>query len=106
MENGSQRQDKTHSPISLLPAFSKIIERLELTRVKWSAQRINPYSIVFRSGVGTIDALVTLTYTAAPMTALRRGYKSRSVTIFLDIEKAFELVSKEALLESASIVAG
>ena len=74
------KKDKTHSPISLLPVFSKVIERLVLTRVKWSAQPINPHSLGFRNGVGTIDALATLIYTAAPMTALRRGY-----TIFLDL---------------------
>ena len=38
------------------------------------------------------------------MTAIRRGYKSRSDTIFLDLEKAFELVSKEILLESAALL--
>ena len=70
-------KDKTHRPISLLPAFSKVMERLVLTRVKWSAQPINPYTLGFRSGVGTIYALATLICTAAPMTALRRGYKSR-----------------------------
>ena len=31
-------------------------------------------------------------YTAATMTALRRGHKSRTTTIFQDLEKAFELV--------------
>ena len=89
------KKDKTHRPISLLPAFSKVMERLVLARVKWSAQPINPYSLGFRSGVGTIDAIATIIHMAALITALRRGYKSRSATIFLDLEKAFELVSKE-----------
>ena len=90
--------------ISLLPAFSKVMERLVLTRVKWSDQPINPYSLGFGSGVVTSDALATLIYTAAPMTALRRGYKSRLATLFLDLEKDFELVSKEVLLESAALL--
>ena len=77
---------------------------LVLGRVKWSAQPINPYSLGFRNGVGTIDAIATLIHTAAPITALRRGYKSRSSTIFLDIENAFELVSKEVLLESVALL--
>ena len=93
------KKDKTHRPISLLPAFSKVMERLVLARVKWSAQSINPYPPCFRSGVGTIDAIATLIHTAAPITSLRRGYNSRSATIFLDLEKSFELVSKEVLLE-------
>ena len=64
-----------------------------------TAQPINPYSLGFRSGGGTIDAIATLIHTAAQITALRSGYNSRSATIFLDLEKAFELVSKEVLLE-------
>ena len=76
---------------------------MELARFKWSAQPINPYSLGFRSGV-TIDAIATLIYTAATITALRRGYKSCSATLFIDLEKAFELVSKEVLLESAALL--
>ena len=37
------KKDKTHRPISLLPAFSKVMDRLVLTRVKWSTQSINQY---------------------------------------------------------------
>ena len=37
--------------------------------------------------------------TAAPKTALRREFKSRSAIIFLDLEKSFELISKEVMLE-------
>ena len=54
--------------------------------VKFSAQSINPYSLGFRSGVETIYAIETLIHTAAPITALRRGYKSCSATIFLDLK--------------------
>ena len=98
------KKDKTHRPISLLPVISKVMERLVLARVKWSAQPINPYSLGFRSGVGTIDAIATLVHRAAPITTLRSGYKTRAATIFLDPKKAFELVSKEVLLESAALL--
>ena len=98
------KKDKTHRPISLLPVISKVMERLVLARVKWSAQPINPYSLGFRSGVRTIDAIATLVHRAAPITTLRSGYKSRATTIFLDLEKTFELVSKEVLLESAALL--
>ena len=80
------------------------MEQLVLARVKWSAQPINPYTIGVRSGFGTIDAITTLIVTDTPITALRRGDKSRTATISLDIEKAFELVSKEVLLESAALL--
>ena len=49
------KKDKTHRPISLLSAFSIVMERLVLARVKWSAQPINPYSLGFRSRVGAIE---------------------------------------------------
>ena len=81
------KKDKTNRPISLLPVISKVMERLVLARVKWSAQPINPYSLGFRSGIGTSDAIATLVRTAAPITTIRSGYKSRAVTIFLDLEK-------------------
>ena len=51
-----------------------------------------------------MDAIATLAHMAAPITTLRSGYKARSATIFLDLEKAFELVSKEVLLESAALL--
>ena len=79
-------------------------ETIGATRVKWSTQPINTYSIGFRSGVGTIDAIATLIHKAAPITTYIWGYKSRSATIFPDLEKAFELVSKEVLLESAALL--
>ena len=75
-----------------------------LARVKWSAQPINLYSLGFRSGVGTIYAIAILIHTAVPITALIRGYNSRSATIFLDLEKVIERVSKEVLLESAALL--
>ena len=81
------KKDKPHRPMSLLPGVSKDIERLVLTIVKWAVQSINPFSQGFRGGVGTIDHIATLIHTVAPITALRRGYTSRSATIFLDLEK-------------------
>ena len=98
------KKDKTHRPISLLPVISKVMERLVLAIVQWTAQPINPHSLGFRSGFGTIDAIATLVHRAAPITTLRSGYKTRAATIFHDLEKAFELVSKEVLLESAALL--
>ena len=48
--------------------------------------------------------IATLIHTAAQITVLRRGYHSRSATIFLDLEKALKLVSKEVLLESVTLL--
>ena len=79
MENGQDYTDpKERQRIVRSHYFRRFRKSwLVLTRVNWYAQPINLYSLGFRSGVGTIDALATLIYMAAPMTALRRGYKSR-----------------------------
>ena len=53
------KKEKTHRPISLLPALSKVMERFVLARVQWSSQPINQYALGFRSGVGTIDTIAT-----------------------------------------------
>ena len=68
------KKDKTYRPISLLTAFSKVMEELVLARVKWAAQSINQYSLCFRSGVGTIDAIAALIHTATPINALKTGF--------------------------------
>ena len=91
---------KIHCPISLLPAFSKVMERLVLERVKWSAQPINPYSLDFRSEVGTIDAITTLKHTATPITALSLVQLQYSNTSKMHSKNSF----KEVLLESAAVL--
>ena len=63
----NSKEKQTHRPISLLPAFSKVMERLVLDRVTWSTQITNQYSMGFRSGVGTSVAITTLIHMAAPI---------------------------------------
>ena len=71
-----------------------------LARINWSAQPLHQNSLGFKRGFGTTDAVATLLQKVTPIRTLRPGYKSRATTIFLDLEKAFELVSKEVILES------
>ena len=94
------KKDMTYRPISLLPALSKVMERMVLARINWYAQPLHQNSLGFKRGFGTIDAVATLLQKVTPIRTLRPGYKSRTTTIFLDLEKAFELVSKEVILES------
>ena len=93
----------TYRPISLLPALSKVMERMILARINWYAQPVPQNSLGFKRGFGTTDAVATLLQKVTPIRTLRPGYKSRTTTIFLDLEKAFELVSKEAILGSTII---
>ena len=90
----------TYRPISLLPALSKVMERMILARINWYAQPVHQNSLGFKRGFGTTDAVATLLQKVTLIMTLRPGYKSRTTTIFLDLEKAFELVSKEVVLES------
>ena len=94
------KKDMTHRPISLLPALSKVMERMILARINWSARPVHQNSLGFRRGFGTTDAVATLLNKVTPIRTLRHVCKSRTPTIFLDLEKAFELVSKEVILES------
>ena len=63
------KKTKRIVPSHYFSEFSEVMERLGLAIVKWYAQSINKYSLCFRSGVETIDAIATLIHTEAPMTA-------------------------------------
>ena len=53
-------KDMSHRPIFLLPALSKVMERMILTRIYWSAQPFHQTSLGFKRGFGTTDAVATL----------------------------------------------
>ena len=94
-----KKEKGTYRPISLLPVLSKVMERMVLNRIKWSAHPFHNMSMGFRPGVGTMDAIATLLQHVSPIKTYRNGHSTRTVAIFLDLEKAFELVSAEVILE-------
>lgn len=86
-----------YRPISITPILSKIYERL-LTRRLVSYCNLHdvipPSQFGFRKGLGTCDALLTLTHQI--QSSLDKGYESRVVAV--DFSAAFDLVNHEALI--------
>ncbi|KAK3894304.1 hypothetical protein Pcinc_001927 [Petrolisthes cinctipes] len=92
-----------YRPISITPILSKIFERL-------LARRLNSYcnnndlipisQFGFRKGLGTCDALLTLSH--ALQSSLDKGYESRVVAI--DFSSAFDRVNHKALLHKLQLI--
>lgn len=86
-----------YHPISITPILSKVFERLLARRLTLFCGQHNllPESqFGFRKGLGTCDALLTLTHEL--QCALDKGQESRLVAI--DFSSAFDLVNHKALL--------
>lgn len=86
-----------YRPISITPILSKLFERLLAKRL---SQYCNKFRVLpdsqfgFRKGLGTCDALLTLTH--GLQSSLDRGHESRAVAI--DFSSAFDIVNHKALL--------
>lgn len=84
-------------PISILPALSKILERLmnkQLVSFLNSNNIISPQQFGFRSGKSTNDAVFELTNNIVR----ELDNKKKTLGIFLDLKKAFDTVSIPLLL--------
>ena len=85
-------------PISLLPVMGKLMERMVLNRLRWTAEPLCNQALGFRHGTGTTDAVATVLNNVSTIKALGPGCSTRSAAVFLDLEKAFELVSSTVVL--------
>lgn len=89
-------------PITLLPVFSKILEKIVKTRLLTFYNKINFFSVNqygFREGIGTETAIKSLT------TKINEGLneKKKCAALFLDIQKAFDSLDKIVLLKKLEI---
>ena len=87
-----------YRPISLLPAFSKIFERLTLNRMESFISRLNiltPNQFGFRKGKSTSLAIIKL------VTHVVQAYHQKiySACFFLDFKKAFDTVNHDLLIK-------
>jgi endonuclease/exonuclease/phosphatase family metal-dependent hydrolase len=88
---------QNYRPISLLSGFSKILERILLTRIMRHVDSTNlliPEQFGFRKALSTTQQLLRVTE------LISNGFNNRKVTgaVFLDIAQAFDKVWHEGLI--------
>lgn len=96
-KSGDRDSVNNYRPISVLPALSKILEKLLDTRLRNFLQKnsiLAPNQFGFRVGISTEDAVASLVDQI--VNTLDSGQKCLS--IFLDLTKAFDTVSVPHLL--------
>ena len=88
------QEEHAYRPISLLPVLGKVMEKIILQRIRWSAELPNTRAIGFKPGSGTRDAVNILLHDISSFRTRRR----RGAVVYLDLQKAFELVNKNVIL--------
>ena len=97
-KNGKQHLLSNYRPISILPLFSKIFERIihsRLTSFFDSQNTIYENQFGFRKKHSTVHALST----AVKSIAQSMNDKSHSIGLFIDFSKAFDTIKHEILLK-------
>ena len=84
--------DGKFRPISLISCMAKLLDRIVLNRLLYSAIPVRNMALGFRKGVGTQDAFTNLVHHMSKNKTFHAG------AVFLDIERAFEMIDKQVLL--------
>ncbi|XP_076054465.1 uncharacterized protein LOC143033150 [Oratosquilla oratoria] len=84
--------------ISLLSCINKIMETMVLNRINWAARPFHKNLLGFRQGVGTEDAIATVI--SQIFSVKNSGAKRKVTAVFLDLEKAFELSNRDAIIDA------
>lgn len=95
---GDKSDPNNYRPISVLPAISKIIERIINSRLSVYLEKFNILSssqFGFRKGKCTEDAILDLT----TLVSKHLDHGTKCLTVFLDLKKAFDTVSVPILVE-------
>jgi hypothetical protein len=97
-KKGDAEDVNNYRPISVLPIFSKIFERLMLSQIiKFldNNKLLTPYQFGFRKNYSTTSAILHLTCNILNSFEQNEFYH----TYFLDLTKAFDCVSHELLIK-------
>ena len=78
-------------PISLLSCLGKTAEKMVLNRLQWATGDLHQNVYAYTKNRGTKDCIMELTSTIS---------NKKAIVTFMDLEKAFEIASASAILES------
>ena len=94
-KSGTKTDVTNYRPISLLPQFSKILEKLFLTRINSFLIANNSSQYGFRTKLSTSLAVMELIEEITNAT----DNKKHAIGVFIDLKKAFDTVDHRILIK-------